>query len=1811
MAFDLQQARTILALLDEAEGRADAFAKQSNASLARQQARRTAATPSAPRRKKGGGGGGFSFASPLMTALEVLDAPRAAVFSGAKELADVIRPQSGESASFRDLVEQTVDRKKRIYGSDVLYGSAEKGIGGVIDRESTPGWAQGASGFALDIAADPLTYLGGAGIVRQGAKTTAEAVARGGTRAVAKEATKRGFKEGGDKMLADFLREIDDDALNALQSRVHTATQQARRSPRRVSPEDLSEFTGGRAQRGLTFRVPFVGESVVPGTQSRAALKFGEGSARLSNALGDVLKGRGGKPSGLARALGGADAGLKAAARSAPDAERAFKAVFTLAQKGAKGARAKGLMAEYAREFTKLYRDLDDAERAVAMRALRGDPEAVARLGTKGQALRGFYDKIHEGLTSAGVKVNRIEDYAPNVLTPEAREFFGRYGGRGGFKQFFEHARTLKPGENVQFMGETFSASNNAELVDKVNDIFAKAARSNPDIAPEIDDVRALFFSDDLADVTGRYIRGASNRIALNEAAQRLADVGLGVASREGAEELTSLGKAYKPLLEAAQTRAQSGARGAADEAAEVERQIDEILAEVGESRKGQLFEDAAGNPLDRPLTDAQERAFASLAADKARSALGRARARLEASARADTARGVRRGRAATMLERKITASEERLRVLEELANNPAAASDVDIAAEIARVQTTIDNQTRSIGLWVERRRNVLDEAARGERTGVVSGEIGTESMGRIGDLDLGVVAHLEPEGWHVVQDAATIEAVAQEHAAAMAHLSEMRDTVATFLNYKTTLGQPNDRGQTLEVLRQMAQDLNLNPTRATDPREILSGREQWARSLVDDPRERAAVVRRIEKNLREAIKETDEIVEVAAKSRNLAFEDSVLRQDYGVPVAPLYHGTSNAFPGDVARNRTGGTFENLHGPGFYTTDNGREILVGERAGFSPGEGYVSKGLDDKVDELQGNPTAYGYEPADPDAFMLDLDEVGVESLLDDAPEELSAALDEWAGGNFAAAYDEWANTPFGAEYTHPPTLQFFADDMDNFARAWADAHPDSEFAQRLARGYAPDYAGDGDSLEDIYGAWRAHVDSFHEYEVVSQSPVLGTGVQYLDDADADGLLRDYVEHLYDDFGVKGLTHRGGQITNSPIDHRVSIWFRPESDLTLVGKTDFTKALADVRITEFEHMRSTARARLSELTDEMAQAATRRADDLGAVETSARELKRLRAARKKYGKTPSAVRRSRATEAAETAAQDALDQQDIAETFLADTVEAAAERQMTALEKARRIDNALRGWGDSAPRTLREAASEYTDALRQGARWGKVQQQAVAAGDEQLARVASLEQAAHAARAEATDLGEQALTAERGLANLPTERVEKMAQTFRDGAYREIKAGVGTPQEVADWLLHVDRLTTPEGMRGALKVFDRAVGWLKDYQIMTPGFHIRNSLGGIWNNSLAGVDTNSYRKFYSLMKRARGAAKGKALSADDQQVWDAVIRATGRGQIGSEFSNVNLLEELGGRGKGSILPTRRFYGVQASKRAGEATEFRLRGVLAYDQITKGLRAGDTIDDAIEAANSAVAKYHFNYDDLSATEQGIKKVIPFYTWTRRNVPLQAEQIVKSPRIYARYEQARSEIESLSEEDPIVPSWFRDNLAIRLPWMAGGGHRYAMIDLPLRDLNRITQPDDILSMTTPVIKTPIELKFGKQVFKDLPLRDDRFAPLHPALDAVPGLRQALDVAGVGASRGGEYFLSEREMYALEQGLPLLGRMRRLAPNESKYQNRALTSWLSFIGLGSRTNTAQEQDIARWFEEEKPKGDAARRESALQRALDEMEQ
>lgn len=426
---------------------------------------------------------------------------------------------------------------------------------------------------------------------------------------------------------------------------------------------------------------------------------------------------------------------------------------------------------------------------------------------------------------------------------------------------------------------------------------------------------------------------------------------------------------------------------------------------------------------------------------------------------------------------------------------------------------------------------------------------------------------------------------------------------------------------------------------------------------------------------------------------------------------------------------------------------------------------------------------------------------------------------------------------------------------------------------------------------------------------------------------------------------------------------------------------------------------------------------------------------------------------------------------------------------------------------------------------------------------------------------------------------------EQNFHTALDRGLSQFGANTLLPEDMVEALTAATRLKEPGALRKVLSIFDGVQNLWKGYATTSPGFLNRNLMGGVFNNFLADLDPQAYKHYRRLamdQRAAKGGVVGRVAGAypsSKGDVWAEAYEAARTAGILTGGQSVGEVAARLGHGMSLNPLTTDFAPVRLVRKGSEGVENFLRGSLFMDVYVK--TGGD-----VDAAIAAVNKYHFDYDDLSAVERSVmRRLVPFYTWTRKNLPLQIEMMARNPKAYNRFTQAKNNIEFLSAEEESVPGYFEENFGIRLPWSRQGGNVYYLPDLPFANMAEMLEPNQVVGNLSPFIKTPFELWAGKQAWQDIPF-NDKPVPVSPFIQAIPGLMPALEqINWATRNANGEWVMKDRHMHAITNWMPTLGQARRLLPAEAKYQQRALTSWLSFFGAGLRTNTAAEKQNAEW--------------------------
>jgi len=97
-----------------------------------------------------------------------------------------------------------------------------------------------------------------------------------------------------------------------------------------------------------------------------------------------------------------------------------------------------------------------------------------------------------------------------------------------------------------------------------------------------------------------------------------------------------------------------------------------------------------------------------------------------------------------------------------------------------------------------------------------------------------------------------------------------------------------------------------------------------------------------------------------------------------------------------------------------------------------------------------------------------------------------------------------------------------------------------------------------------------------------------------------------------------------------------------------------------------------------------------------------------------------------------------------------------------------------------------------------------------------------------------------------------------------------------------------------------------------------------------------------------------------------------------------------------------FAPVERSAIVQGGFKAGQRMQDVTRSALFVHAFKEGLEVADSIDDAMTYATGTVRKHLFDYQDLTSFERDVMRlVIPFYTFTAKNIPLQLEKTLTEP------------------------------------------------------------------------------------------------------------------------------------------------------------------------------------------------------------------
>lgn len=335
------------------------------------------------------------------------------------------------------------------------------------------------------------------------------------------------------------------------------------------------------------------------------------------------------------------------------------------------------------------------------------------------------------------------------------------------------------------------------------------------------------------------------------------------------------------------------------------------------------------------------------------------------------------------------------------------------------------------------------------------------------------------------------------------------------------------------------------------------------------------------------------------------------------------------------------------------------------------------------------------------------------------------------------------------------------------------------------------------------------------------------------------------------------------------------------------------------------------------------------------------------------------------------------------------------------------------------------------------------------------------------------------------------------------------KAGLVTmdmafPKEVADLLdRHYERVISPQYLQGFLNAYDSLAGAWKGLTLpIWPSYHARNLLSDAWMVTAVPGGMPLWRlpkRGAQAVRALTSSAGGNVRLGQSWYAWQDLKNLAERVGVVEQGVGRDLEEivrrPLMGKPKGLDVITQSAP-IQKAIAVGNARENFLRMAFFIERLAKG--------DAPELAALEVKKRLFDYRDLSDVEkQVMRRVFPFYSWARNNIPFQVQHLIRSPGYGSTLEKLREESsvafgqENLSQGAEALPTFLARGVPLPAGTNTQGDPRFLRLQniIPLADVAQVAGPGALaqfaIDAASPFPKALAETAMNVDLFRsDLP-------------------------------------------------------------------------------------------------------------------------
>jgi hypothetical protein len=317
-----------------------------------------------------------------------------------------------------------------------------------------------------------------------------------------------------------------------------------------------------------------------------------------------------------------------------------------------------------------------------------------------------------------------------------------------------------------------------------------------------------------------------------------------------------------------------------------------------------------------------------------------------------------------------------------------------------------------------------------------------------------------------------------------------------------------------------------------------------------------------------------------------------------------------------------------------------------------------------------------------------------------------------------------------------------------------------------------------------------------------------------------------------------------------------------------------------------------------------------------------------------------------------------------------------------------------------------------------------------------------------------------------------------------------------------------------------LKLYDKALNYFKGNKTMSLTNQMNNLFGNTSNMFLAGMDGKDYVKYVNqslselrdyekILNKAAQSIDPKTgiptlanLTDVEKKIYENVngfqsnVSLLSAEAISKKYDLEGVVKKVAKDNPGLPLdPVRRFFGGL------NASEDRIFKYAMYLKATDdpnfirnlGIELAQNADKATiaRAAGEAVGKALVDPDDLTAFEKTtMKRLVPFYTFTKKNLAYQISNMGNNLQRYNKLMKAyNSATANFGDNYENMAEYLKENMYIPIPTIdEKGNYKFIRAQLPFGDLiDFASNPiEGIANKTSPLLKLPIELSTNKNTF-----------------------------------------------------------------------------------------------------------------------------